>query len=247
MPLPRYGFDPSEVAIVWKLLSQAGWNVIFSTPNGKKAQADTLMLTGRKLGIFKPLLQARKDAIAAYKLLQEDNNFCHPLTYNEIHEEDYCAIYLAGGHDKGVKEYLESLILQNLIAQFFNKNKPVGAVCHGVILVARSIDKRTNQSVIHQYKTTALLKSQEQSAYKLTKLWLKDYYLTYPETTVEDEVKSFLVDQAHFVKGPVPLLRDSLKKLNRGFCLQDRNYLSARWPGDIYTFSKQFIKLISHH
>jgi protease I len=82
-------------------------------------------------------------------------------------------------------------------------------------------------------------------AYNLTRLWLNDYYLTYPEITVEDEVKSVLSKAENFISGPSPLLRDDHNKLNRGFVVKDRNYLSARWPGDAYNFSLEFIKMLA--
>ncbi|RLD73444.1 MAG: hypothetical protein DRJ10_17830, partial [Bacteroidetes bacterium] len=89
-----------------------------------------------------------------------------------------------------------------------------------------------------------LLKSQELLAYNMTKLWMKDYYLTYPEITVEDEVTSVLSDSSNFLKGSSPLFRDNFTHLKRGFIVKDRNYISARWPGDIYNFSLEFIKMI---
>lgn len=88
------------------------------------------------------------------------------------------------------------------------------------------------------------MKSQELLAYNLTRLWLKDYYLTYPGMTVEEEVKSVLSDTHNFMKGPTPLSRDNLNRLKKGFVVKDRNYLSARWPGDVYNFSLEFIKMI---
>jgi len=139
---------------------------------------------------------------------------------------------------------LESAVLQQLVVDFFNAQKPVGAICHGALLVARSINSETGKSVIYDYKTTSLLKSQELLAYYLTKFWLKDYYLTYPERMVEDEVKSFLSDNTNFLKGPFPLLRDNKTNLNRGFSVRDRNYLSARWPGDVYNLTYSFIKMV---
>ena len=106
-----------------------------------------------------------------------------------------------------------------------------------MVLAARSTNPNTGKSVLHDYRTTALLKSQELSAYKLTRMWLQDYYLTYPGKTVEDEVRSVLCDPDNFERGPTPIFRDSLEHLDRGFVVQDRNYLSARWPGDVYSIS----------
>lgn len=244
IPLPSYGFDPTEVAIPWRLLSKAGFEIVFTTPRGNKASPDIRMLKGNGLGIWKLILQARGDAIEACIDLESNQSFCNPLKYEDVHEEKFDAILLPGGHDKSVKEYLESEVLQNHIVNFFAAKKPVGAICHGVVLAARSIDPKSNRSVINDYKTTSLLKSQELLAYNLTRLWLKDYYLTYPEITVEDEVKSALSNQKNFIKGSSPLLRDNQNKLERGFFVKDRNYLSARWPGDVYNFSFEFIKMV---
>ena len=244
VPLPSYGFDPTEVAIPWALLSKAGFDVIFSTPEGSEASPDMRMLKGNSLGLFKPILQARHDAVDVCVAMQVSDEFSTPLKYDEVKEESFDALLLPGGHDKGVKEYLESPVLQALVVDFFVANKPVAAICHGVVLAARSIDPRSEQSVIYDYKTTSLLKSQELLAYNLTRLWLGDYYLTYPGLTVEDDVKSALADQSNFKTGPSPLFRDSQTKLKRGFFVKDRNYLSARWPGDAYSFAYEFIKML---
>jgi putative intracellular protease/amidase len=245
IPLPTYGFDPTEVAIPWKLLSNAGFKVSFATPAGTKALPDSRMLTGKGLGVCKSMLRARQDAVSACSEMQSDLLYCEPLKYHEVCEDNFDGVLLPGGHDKGVKEYLESKVLQDLIVDFFIAKKPVGAICHGVVLAARSISPETGKSVIYDYKTTSLLKSQELLAYNLTRLWLDDYYLTYPEITVEDEVLSSLSNNKNFVKGPSPLFRDEQNKLQRGFFVKDRNYLSARWPGDVYNFSIEFIKLLN--
>lgn len=244
IPLPSYGVDPTEVAIPWLLLTQSGFSVCFATPKGNQASPDTKMLHGENLGIWRLLLKTRQDAVDAFIAMQSSEEFCQPFKYSDLNESDFDALLLPGGHDKGVKEYLESTTLQSLVVDFFSAEKLVAAICHGVVLAARSIDEKTKKSVIHGYKTTALLKKQELLAYNLTRLWLKDYYLTYPEITVEDEVKSVLSDTSGFLKGPEPLLRDSKKHLRRGFFVRDRNYLSARWPGDVYRFSLEFIKMI---
>lgn len=243
MPVPTYGFDPTEVAIPWKIFVEEGIEVVFTTPDGEKAKTDASMLDGNRLGIWKPILRARKDAVAAHSALIRHDSFCIPLKYADAKAEDFDGLFLPGGHDKRVREYLESEILQSLVVNFFSADKPVAAICHGVVLAARSVNPDTGRSVIHDYKTTALLKSQELAAYKMTRLWLKDYYLTYPDMTVEDEVRSVLSDSKNFERGPTPVLRDSPDHMDRGFVVADRNYLSARWPGDVYSISKKMVAL----
>ncbi|RKZ99843.1 MAG: hypothetical protein DRQ47_10405, partial [Gammaproteobacteria bacterium] len=159
IPIPTYGFDPTEVAIPWKLITAKGMEIVFITPEGNKASADNLMLKGKGLGLWKPMLRAGQDAVKAYWEMEKSESFCNPLKYVDAQEEDFDAILLPGGHEKGVKEYLESETLQRLVVKFFDAQKPVAAICHGVVLAARSINPETNKSVIHNYKTTSLLKS----------------------------------------------------------------------------------------
>ena len=244
IPLPSYGFDPSEAAIPWMILTESRIEVAFATPLGQKAAADIRMLKGENLGIWKSLLMARKDAVDAYKEMEKTAGFNRPISYADAKEGDFDALLLPGGHDKGVREYLESGFLQKLVVSFFHAKKPVAAICHGVVLAARSIDPETNKSVVHDYKTTSLLKSQEMAAYSLTRLWLKDYYLTYPEITVEDEVRNILSDQDNYLSGPAPISRDDRAHLDRGFTVLDRNYLSARWPGDAYSFALALVGML---
>ena len=246
IPLPSFGFDPTEVAIPWKLFWEAGLEVVFATPTGIKASPDGRMLNGDNLGILKSVLRARTDAIDACIEMALSHSFCSPVIYSDVSADDFDGLILPGGHDKGVIEYLESEVLQSVVVDFFATKKPVGAICHGVVLAARRIDPKSNKSVLHEYKTTALLNSQELLAYNLTRLWLDDYYLTYPGKTVEDEVTSVLSSPNNFIKGPSPLLRDSPEKLERGFFVKDRNYLSARWPGDAYNFSFEFINMVKN-
>lgn len=245
VPLPGYGCDPSEVAIPWLLLKEQQIEMTFITPDGKVARADDIMLTGKGLGLLKPLLQARQDAINAYRQLEKSVEFNKPLSYTDVKASDFDGLLLPGGHDKGVKEYLESAVLQRLVVDFFNENKPVAAVCHGVLIPARSIDPTSERSVIYNYQCTGLLKRQELMAFQLTRFWLDDYYLTYPQTTTEDELVAALANKTQFMAGSLPLARDDLQHMSRGFIVKDRNYLSARWPGDIYNFSLTFIDMLT--
>ena len=66
IPLPSDGFDPTEVAIPWKLLCKVGFELVFATPAGLKATTDNRMLRGKDLGIWKSILQAREDAVDAF-------------------------------------------------------------------------------------------------------------------------------------------------------------------------------------
>jgi protease I len=74
-----------------------------------------------------------------------------------------------------------------------------------------------------------------------------DHYRTY-ETTVQDELTSILRSPNDFSTGPgfpVPLQRDSATSLRPGYTVLDGNYLSARWPGDVYEFTSDFLRLLT--
>jgi putative intracellular protease/amidase len=243
MPIPDNDFDPGETSIPWKLFKDNNIEVTFATPSGNPGQADPKMLTGAGLGIWKKILMASADSIQNYSQMIMSERFKNPLKYEDINPGDYAGLILPGGHAPGMKQFLESKILQDIVVRFFEENKPVGAICHGVLLAARSINPKTGRSVLYNYKTTSLLKSQELLAYYLTFVWLGKYYRTYPET-VEDEIKSFLSDKKNYLRGNSGFIRDSIDNTKHSFSVKDRNYLSARWPGDAYHFSYEFIKLI---
>jgi putative intracellular protease/amidase len=44
--LPARDFDPSEAAVSWRVLVNAGHVVEFASPDGRPAVADDIMLTG---------------------------------------------------------------------------------------------------------------------------------------------------------------------------------------------------------
>ena len=243
MPLPTQDFDPTESGIPWKVLTDAGHHVVIATPNAQMPRADPRMVTGQGLGLLKPFLAADRNGRLAYLAMQASPSFRAPRPYKGLRAEEFDAMLLPGGHAPGMKEYLESHVLQGLVTAMFAHDKPVGAICHGVLLAVRSLGP-DGRSVLHGRQTTALLRSQELLAWNLTRLWLHDYYRTYPRT-VQDEVCEALAAPSDFNTGPLPLLRDAPGRLGRGYTLRDGNYLSARWPGDAHRFAFEFRDMLA--
>src|SRR5439155_5868502 len=135
--------------------------------------------------------------------------------------------------------HLGSETVHARIAEFFALERPVGAICHGVLAAARAVDPRTGKSVLAERRTTCLPKYMERSAYLLTFWKLGTYYRTYPEY-VEDEVRRHLESPAQFVLGPRTLSkRGTATDDSPAFVVEDDNYVSARWPGDAYLFAKK--------
>ncbi len=242
IPLPAQDYDPSEAAIPWKLLTARGHSFRFATPDGRPAQADPRMLDGKGLGVWKGVLRADAKAREAHAAMVQSDAFRQPLRYDAIDERTVDALLLPGGHAPGMKVYLESDRLQALIAAHFAADKPVAAICHGVLLAARS-KRADGKSVLHGRRTTGLTQQQEMTAWLMTAAWLGSYYRTYP-TPLQTEVQSLLARPEDFDVGPPALLRDDPEHLGRGFSLRDGNYLSARWPGDAHGWALKFAEML---
>ena len=144
-----------------------------------------------------------------------------------------------------MRQYLSALVLQEKAGQFWALGRPVGAICHGTLVLARILDPGTGRSVLADRRTTCLPKYMERGAYLLTGWRLGRYYRTYP-AYVQDEVTAALADPAQFERGPrVLAARGTAADDSAAFVVQDRNYLSARWPGDAYLFGRRFLAMLA--
>ncbi|HTL11270.1 MAG TPA: type 1 glutamine amidotransferase domain-containing protein [Bdellovibrionota bacterium] len=244
MAVPDSDFDPTESAVPWRILKNAGFEIVFATPEGGRAAADPIMVSGKGLGLLKGSMRAGAPGREAYAEMESSSAFGKPVRYADLRVESYSALMLPGGHAKGMRQYLESETLQKFVGDFFASGKPVGAVCHGVVLAARSKNPKTGKSVLDGKRTTALPLWMEMLAWNLTRTWMGDYYRTYLDKTVEGEVREALGSGA-FERGPLGLGRDSEENQKAGFTVRDENYLSARWPGDAHRFGHEFVEMLN--
>lgn len=242
VPIPARDFDPTETGVPWKTLCALGHRVVFATPDGRPGTADERMLTGQGLGVLARFLIADVNGRTDYAEMASSDAFRQPIAYADARVSDFDGLLLPGGHAAGMKAYLESNQLQAMTSAAFARDMPVGAICHGVVLAARS-RARDGRSVLYGRKTTALTKQMELTAWSLTCAWLGNYYRTYP-TTVQDEVTAALAAPKDFIRGPMSTARDRPTALSPGFTVRDGNYLSARWPGDAHRFGNEFASML---
>jgi putative intracellular protease/amidase len=261
------------------VLTRLGHRVSFATPAGEPSQADDIMLSGRGLDPWSRIpglggvrlvglvLRANSDARSAYAEMTSDPAYREPWRWDAARCEDFDGLLLAGGHRaRGMRDYIDSAVLQTLVAEFFRGARPVAAICHGVLLAARSRDPQSGRSVLHGRKTTALTWRQEGSASaiaNLSRFWDPLYYRTYPEApgepkgfmSVEAEVKRALASPDDF-RGVPPdapdhwrkasnLYRDTMEDTRPAWVVRDGQYVSARWPGDAHTFAKTFASVLT--
>jgi putative intracellular protease/amidase len=241
MPLPDRDFDVTEVSVPWKILSTAGHDTVFATEHaGVVPSGDPRLLTGVLFG----KLGAADEAKQLYAELSQAPEFRSTIAWSDLMPGDYDGLLLPGGHAPGMRQYLGSSELQAKVREFWALGRPVGAICHGVLVLARTKDPATGRSVLADRYTTCLPKYMERSAFWLTAWRLGRYYRTYP-AYVEDEVKAALADPEQFVRGARVLsARGTDTDDGPAFVVQHDRYLSARWPGDAYLFAKRFKTLL---
>lgn len=225
-PLPDRDFDTTEVAVPWHVLREAGVEVVFATEAGVVAATDPLLLSGVLFG----QLGAADDVKRLYAALQADAAFRRPLAWDAVRAEDFDGLWLAGGHAKGMRPYLESDVLRARVRAFWATGRPVAAICHGVIVLARA-------GLLTGRRTTCLPRYMERTAWLITAWKLGDYYRTYPEW-VEDEVCRA---GAVFERGPMHLVaKGTAEDDGPAFVVEDGAYLSGRWPGDAWHLARRF-------
>lgn len=277
MPLPDHDYDPTEAGVSHQMIRAAGHQVVFATPEGRPATADPLMLTGkgldpwgaipglRALVLVGRFLRADAAGRAAHAAMCADPAYAQPLAYADITLDGIDGLLLPGGHAPGMRAYLESVLLQQMIVQAFERGLAVGAICHGVVLAARSVSPRSQRSVLHGRRTTALPWAFERKAWQLarwTRFWHPNYYRTYVEQpgepagfrSVEAEVSRALASPADFldVRPGDPDYRIRSDGLHRdrpdlpgpAFVVTDGRYVSARWPGDAHSFGRRFVQVL---
>jgi putative intracellular protease/amidase len=272
IPIPDRDFDPTEVAISWQVLRANGHQVVFATESGSPGVADDIMVTGRGLDFWSAIpvlgaitvvgrmLRANKGARRAYQDMLQSLDYQLPSSWAEATLDGVDALLLPGGHRaRGMRSYIDSDTLHRLVVDAFARGLKVGAICHGVLLAARSVDPATGHSVLYGRRTTALTWALERTAWRLTRItrfWNPDYYRTYSEEpgqaagymSVQSEVTRALKNPSDFcdVERGSPhwrmktsgMVRDTATDARPAFVVDDGSYVSARWPGDTHTFAK---------
>ena len=124
MPLPDRDFDVTEVAVPWRVRSDAGHQVVFATERQGTVPA----------------------ARSLYEEMTKAPEFAATLAWAELEPASFDGLLLPGGHAPGMRQYLGSPVLRDRVAGFWRLGRPVGAICHGVLVLARTRDPAASAS-----------------------------------------------------------------------------------------------------
>src|SRR5947209_20335866 len=161
IPLPDCDFDVTEVSVPWRVLTDGGHESVFATERGGgPPAADARLLDGVIFG----RLGADEEPKKFYRQLVKTEGFQAPVAWADVRPGDYDALLLPGGHAPGMRQYLSSTVLQSKVAEFWTRGRPVAAICHGVLVLARTTNPSTGRSVIADRQTTCLPKYMERGA-----------------------------------------------------------------------------------
>ena len=123
MPLPDEGFDVTEVAVPWRLLTDAGHEVVVATEAGHVPNADPLLIVGVVFG----QLGAEPEPIAHYRDFERAASRNAPLRWSDLDVSNFDGLLLPGGHAPRMRQYLGSTELADHVARYWELDRPVGA------------------------------------------------------------------------------------------------------------------------
>jgi len=236
-----YGHDPTETAVPFLSFQKAGFDISVATERGKTPDCDARMLTG----FTQKILGATKEVCDAYQTMKETPAFQKPLSWmaNGFSLEPYSLIFLPGGHDKGVRQVIDSSTVHDLLGAYFPQtkkpsSKSVAAICHGVLVLAETT-LSNRKSALHDVLTTTLPATFERTAYWGTWAFLGDYYKTYGvgSDDCETMVKRRLDDPKAQYKSSTQLSPFVVK--DEGY-----NYVSGRFPADAALLAEAAISTV---
>jgi putative intracellular protease/amidase len=141
---------------------------------------------------------ASPEVCKAYAEMKQDPSIQLPLSWTDpsFTLDPYSLIFLPGGHDKGVRQVIDSARVHELLAAYWPQTekpskKGIAAICHGVMVLSET-GGPDGKSVLHEAETTALPGKMESGVFWGTRMFLGDYYKTYGagSDNVETSVRS---------------------------------------------------------
>jgi putative intracellular protease/amidase len=117
------GYWAEEFAKPYKIVTDAGHEVVVATPNGVTPNVDMMSLRPAMAG-------GEKGALELEAIIRSAEVMRRPLKLSDVRLEDYDAVYLPGGHGPMSDLAFDADVGRLLTAQLTSGN-PLFIVCHG--------------------------------------------------------------------------------------------------------------------
>ncbi|WP_114937625.1 type 1 glutamine amidotransferase domain-containing protein [Mucilaginibacter endophyticus] len=152
------GLWEGEFAAPYYTLADAGYDITIASPKGGVAPID-------------PFSQIPQFATDATKRFDGDEavqaKLKNTVLLSSVSESDYDAIFFPGGHGP-MWDLAEDLTAAKLIETFYQHNKPVSLLCHGVVALKHA--KAANGEPLIKGKRVAGFTNGEEEAVGLTQV-----------------------------------------------------------------------------
>ncbi len=117
------GYWAEEFAKPYKIVTDAGHEVVVATPNGVTPNVDMMSLRPSMAG-------GEQGALELEEIIRSAEVMRRPLKLSDVRLEDYDAVYLPGGHGPMADLAFDADVGRLLTAQLESGN-PLFIVCHG--------------------------------------------------------------------------------------------------------------------
>ncbi len=192
------GYWAEEFANPYKILTDAGHEVVVATPNGVTPNVDMMSLRPEMAG-------GVQGALELEAIIRSAEAMRRPLELSDVRLEDYDAVYLPGGHGPMSDLAFDADVGRLLTAQLASGN-PLFIVCHG--LAAMLATRIHGVSPFKGYRVTGFTNKEEEGVGLAPRVtWLL-------ETDLKEKVgvefssgeiwKPYMVEDRNLVTGQNP-------------------------------------------
>jgi putative intracellular protease/amidase len=205
------GYWAEEFARPYKMLTDAGHEVVVATPNGNTPSVDMMSLRPSMAG-------GEQGALDLEAIIRDAEVMRRPIKLSDVRLEDYDAVYLPGGHGPMQDMAFDADAGRLLTAQLAS-GKPLAIVCHApAAMLATRIH---GESPFKGYRVTGFTNDEEEGVGLASRTqWL-----------LEDELKAkvgveysrgpiwepYMVEDRNLITGQNPassaILADKLMKI----------------------------------
>jgi len=164
------GYWAEEFARPYKIVTDAGHDVVVATPEGNTPNVDMMSLRPSMAG-------GEKGALELENIIRDAEAMRRPLKLSDVRLDDYDAVYLPGGHGP-MQDMAFDADAGRILTEQLASGKPLAIVCHApAAMLATRIH---GESPFRGYKVTCFSNDEEEAVGLASRTqWL-----------LEDEIKT---------------------------------------------------------